>query len=170
MFEFLSEFLSGAAQLLKSSMGWIALYPLSSLTIIGIGILIQLVSGAVQRSLIDIESVKSRMREINEWRKEQIKALRSGDRKLLAKVMKRQAYITQLQKQVTAETMKPSLIYTIPFLLLFFLLLNVFGSDPVAYFPMLHQPVPFYWWYLITAFWITPIMQRLLGLSYTSTD
>ncbi|GEM_PF-1722590 len=170
MFEFLSELLSGAAQVLKGLMGWLTLYPLSSLVIIGITILIQLVSGAVQRLLIDLESVKSRMREINEWRREQIKALRSGDRKLLARVMKRQAYITQLQRQVTAETMKPSLVYTIPFFIFFFLLVKVFGSDPVAFFPILNQPLPFYWWYLITAFWVTPIMQRVMGLAYTSTD
>jgi len=95
-------------------------------------------------------------REIRAWTADSRKAQRSDDKKLLAKVQKQQSRIMQLQGKVFKQSLKPMLVYFVPFMLLWQLfLIPLFGVGTMAYFPGLgggYIELPLFLWYLICSF------------------
>ncbi|RLF10709.1 MAG: hypothetical protein DRJ98_05510 [Thermoprotei archaeon] len=163
------EFLQGLSEWIKQALGVWAEPPLSAVTIVLICAGLTLFHFGIQRAMVNVEELAEQYREVAEWRREFFRARKSGDKKLMSKLMKKQAYINKLNAEIMAKSMKPMMIYLIPFWILFLILVNVFPGY-VAFFPLLDRGIPFIYWYLIANGGVVPIFQRLLGLSYTSTD
>lgn len=97
-----------------------------------------------------------------------MKAARSGDKKLMAKVKKQEKHVMQLQSKMMWQQMKTSFLWIIPLMLMWYVFLpQVIPPDSiVAYLPWLSGTLPLniYLWYLICSFLASALLNRLLGL------
>jgi uncharacterized membrane protein (DUF106 family) len=110
--------------------------------------------------------------EIAAWRTESLKATRSGDKKLMAKVQKQQKHIMQLQSKMTWQSMKTSFLWFIPLMLLWWFFLTPTFTDPttgplaVAFIPGIEGEwaLSYVYWYLLCSIFSGALLTRLLGL------
>jgi uncharacterized membrane protein (DUF106 family) len=116
-------------------------------------------------------------KEIAMWREESMKASKTGDKKLMAKVKKDQKRIMQLQSKMTWQSMKTSFLWFIPLMLLWWFFLNplyINSSGPiaVAYIPWIggELPLTYVYWYLLCSIFSGALLSRLLGLGLTTGD
>lgn len=163
------EQLANVGLQIRQALGPWADPPLSAVTVVAVCVALTLVHFGIQRAMVNVRELAEHYREVAEWRRDFLRAKRTGDHKLMAKLMKRQAYINKLSAEITARTTKPMLIYIIPFWIIFLVLYSVFQGS-VVYFPLLDQGLPFWFWYFIVNGGLVPVFQRLFGLSYASTD
>jgi len=110
------------------------------------------------------------MGEVNAWRKEMDKAKKSGDKELLAKVMKKQKPIMQLQSRAMWDRMKVSFIYLGPFWIIFYILNSFFATKVVALSPftfpiLLGYELPYIAWYILCSFASSLPLSRMLGVN-----
>jgi uncharacterized membrane protein (DUF106 family) len=97
--------------------------------------------------ITDQPKLRRYRREISEWRKMMQTAQKTGDEKLALEVRRRSKIIQNMQKQVSAQSIKPTLIFLIPFLIIFFVLSAFYGRIPVAAIPYnlgALQPIPLF--------------------------
>lgn len=161
--------LAGVSAWIRSALGAWAEPPLAGVTVVLVCSAITLAHFALQRAMMDVEEVAEQYREVSEWRREYLRARMRGDHRALAKLMRKQAYINKLNAEIMAKSLKPTLIYLIPFWVIFIVLWKVF-EGPVVYFPLIGRGIEFVYWYIIASGGVVPIFQRLLGLSYASSD
>lgn len=151
---------------------WLLAPPGSTIFILCFSAIITLVTSLANRILVDREQMNTWQREIRAWTADSKKAQRAGDKKLLAKVQKQKSRIMQLQGKVFKQSLKPMLVYFIPFMLLWQLfLIPEFGGGIIAYFPAAPIlgfsdpiPLPLFMWYLICSFASGTFISRALGI------
>jgi len=151
---------------------WLLTPPGSTIFILCFSAIITLITSLANRILVDREQMNAWQREIRAWTADSKKAQRAGDKKLLAKVQKQQSRIMQLQGKVFKQSLKPMLVYFIPFMLLWQLfLIPLFGEGIIAYFPAAPAlgfsnpiPLPLFIWYLICSFASGTFISRALGI------
>jgi len=125
------------------------------------------------RLLTNPEKAKAWRKEIAEWNTEFQKARKTGDKKLMEKVMKKQKYILQLQSKMMWQSMKLFFLFAIPFFLLWQVLLGFYGNSPVAYLPGIGAEVnlgfavfpSIIWWYFLCSTLFGTIFSRVLGIT-----
>jgi uncharacterized membrane protein (DUF106 family) len=144
--------------------------PYSTLFILLISSVISLVTSLTNRLLTNREQMKAWSQEIAAWRADSMKATRTGDKKLKAKVDKQQKHIMQMQSKMSWQSMKTSFIWFIPLMLLWvvFLTPTYANAGAVAYLPGIGRdpwPLPLFWWYLLCSFLSNTLITRLLGMS-----
>jgi uncharacterized membrane protein (DUF106 family) len=151
--------------------------PYSTLFILGLAGLISFLTTLVNRRFTNPEKSKAWRKEISEWNKELREAQRSKDKKAIAKAMKNQQHIMQLQSKMMWQSMKVSLLFIVP-LFIMWQVLGGFYVDPVthqqmslAYLPGLGSvlPLPIFnysliWWYLLSSLLFGTLFQHALGL------
>lgn len=154
--------------------------PNSTFFILGVACVLSAVSNLSNRFMVDIKKMREISIEVKTWQDEFNKARKSGDKQLLAKVNKKQAAIMRLQSNMMWDRMKVTLIFFVPFLLVWNVLSEFYGKLPgggfTAYSPfsvrwLLEGPslgagvikVTYFTWYLICSFAISLPMSRLLG-------
>jgi|YelNatPaOPRAMG01_1025707.scaffolds.fasta_scaffold42645_2 uncharacterized membrane protein (DUF106 family) len=153
--------------------------PDSTLLILAVAALLSFITSAANRLLVDVKKMKEVMDEVNAWRMQLEKAKKSNDKKLLAKVMKRQEAIMKLQSRAMWDRMKVSLIFLAPFWIIFMVLSRFYASTPVALSPFsiplllsgsldptygAHQLL-FFSWYIICSFAVSLPLSRILGVN-----
>jgi uncharacterized membrane protein (DUF106 family) len=130
---------------------------------------VSLATSLSNRFLTNREQLKAWNKEIREWRAESMKATRSGDKKLMAKVKKQERHVMQLQSKMTLQSMKTSVLWFIPLMLMWYVLLPqiVPIGEIVAYLPWISGEFPLnvFLWYLLCSFLAGALFTRLLGLS-----
>jgi len=153
--------------------------PNSTLLILGVAATLSLITNLSNRFLVDIKKMKAVMKEVNAWRKEFEEAKKSKNKQLLAKVMKKQQAIMTLQGKMMWDRMKISLLFLLPFWLVFMILNRFYGSQPVALTPFSIPflltgafdeaykafKLSFFLWYIICSFGISLPLSRLLGVN-----
>jgi uncharacterized membrane protein (DUF106 family) len=125
------------------------------------------------RLLTNPEKTKAWRKEIAEWNADFQKARRTGDKKLMEKLMKKQKYILQLQSKMMLQSFKLFALFAIPFFLLWQVLLGFYGTSPVAYFPGVGDEISLgfavfpsiIWWYFLCSTLFGTIFSRVLGLT-----
>jgi uncharacterized membrane protein (DUF106 family) len=151
--------------------------PYATLFIFGLAALISLLTTFVNRLLTNPEQSKSVRREVGEWNRELRQAQRDKDKKTIEKLMKKQQYIMQLQTKMLWQSMKVSLLFLIP-LLLMWQVLGGFYSDPtthqaipIAYLPGIgaNLPIPIFsssliWWYLLCSLLFGTTFSHIFGM------
>jgi len=148
----------------------LTIIPYSTLFILGLSLLVSLVTSLTNRLLTNREQMKAWTQEIAAWRADSLKATRTGDKKLMAKVQKQQKYVMQLQSKMMWQSMKTSFIWFIPLMLLWLVFLNPLYNKPelwVAYIPWFGSdplPLPYIYWYLLCSILSGALLSRLLGL------
>jgi uncharacterized membrane protein (DUF106 family) len=125
-------------------------------------------TSATNRLLTNREQLRDWNKEISQWRSESMKAARSGDKKLMAKVKKQEKHVMQLQSRMMWQSMKTSLFWMVPMLLLWYVVLPqlIEVSKTVAFLPWIGPTLQLnvILWYLLCSFLAGIIFNRLFGL------
>jgi uncharacterized membrane protein (DUF106 family) len=121
------------------------------------------------RLLTNREQLSAWNKEIAKWRADLRKATQSGDKKLLAKVKRKERYILQLQSKVMWQSMRVSLLFFVPFILIWQLLIGFYGNAFVVYIPGLGG-LSLFWWYLLCSFASGTLITKALGVSIGATE
>jgi len=148
---------------------WLNSIPNSTFLILLMSFGISFATSLSNRLLTNREQLREWNKEISQWRSESLKATRSGDKKLMAKVKKQEKHVMQLQSKMMWQSMKTTFLWFIPMLLLWYVLLPqlIEVGTIVAYLPWLSpQPFPLnvILWYLLCSFLAGMIFNRLFGL------
>jgi len=144
--------------------------PESTFLILGIALGLSLITNAANRFLVDIEKMKSITKEVSAWRKELDKAKKTNDKQLMAKVMKKQQAIMQLQSKMSWDRMKVSFLFLAPFWIVWAVLSGFFGQTIVAASPftfpwLISDQLPFFSWYILCSFASGLPLSRILGIN-----
>jgi uncharacterized membrane protein (DUF106 family) len=90
-------------------------------------------------------------------------------------LMKKQQYMMQLQSKMMWQSMKVSLLFLIPLLIMWQLLGQFFAGKPVAIFPGAGPilPIPIFsgsllWWYLLCSLLSGTTFSHVLGITEVS--
>jgi len=103
-------------------------------------------------------------KEIAEYRSQTTIAIRTGDKKLLEKLKKKEPQIMSMQAKMDKPQMALLGISFSYIVIWIFVLPNLLkGMDNVAYIPGI-MPIPVVWWYFICSFFFGIIFNRLLGI------
>ncbi|RLI26771.1 MAG: hypothetical protein DRO52_02040 [Candidatus Hecatellales archaeon] len=156
--------------------GVITQIPVSTLLILGLTVILALSSSLLQRKMVDIERVKEVRGKLDELRRQLGEAKKRGDKKAVMKLQRKQMILMRESSSVLSQQFKASFTLMIPFLILYWALIYVFGQTPVAV-----SPIPFPWgavsedglqlsfwvWYLLSALAVNLPITRLLGIHYS---
>jgi uncharacterized membrane protein (DUF106 family) len=140
----------------------------STFFILALAFGVSFATSLTNRFLTNREQLKAWTKEIKEWREDSLKARKTGDKKLLAKVKKQERHVMQLQSKMTLQSMKTSFLWFIPLMIMWYVLLPqiVPISEIVAYIPWLSGefPLSVFLWYLLCSFLASALFTRLFGL------
>jgi len=147
--------------------------PASTIFILLLSMSLTFLTSLTNRLLTNPEKTKAWRKEIAEWNADFQKARRTGDKKLMEKLMKKQKYILQLQSKMMLQSFKLFALFAIPFFLLWQVLLGFYGTSPVAYFPGVGDEISLgfavfpsiIWWYFLCSTLFGTIFSRVLGLT-----
>ncbi len=180
--------------LLGDFMAWFAVVfagvqypPYSALFIMFVSLSVSTMSNLAMRRFTDMRRLTRYQAEIKQHQEMDKEAKRTGNEKLMKKVKRRKAYIDRIQRESMTNRCKPSLIFLIPFMLIFTVLRGFYswpatgGDMLVAVLPFNIQSVlPFldgmlgtatvagfgmtYWgFYFLVGLGMSSILQRIMG-------
>jgi uncharacterized membrane protein (DUF106 family) len=160
--------------------------PYSTIFMFLLAFTISLLTTLANRLLTNPEKSKEWRKEIAEWNTDLRKAQRGGDKKTVDKLMKRQKEVFQLQSKMMWQSMKVTLLFLVP-LILIWQFLGGFYTKPgvppdipsqpiaVAYFPGIGPilPLPIFnisliWWYLFCSMLFGMIFSHVFGITEVS--
>lgn len=149
--------------------------PYSTLFIFGIAALVSLLTTLVNRLISDPRKSKDARKEVSEWNKELREAQRAKDKKTVEKLMKKQQYIMKMQTKMMWNSMKVSLLFLVPLLLMWQVLGGEFSGKDIAIFPGVgaNLPLPMFsasliWWYLLCSLFFGTTFSHIFGLTEVS--
>jgi uncharacterized membrane protein (DUF106 family) len=159
--------------------------PFSALFIMLISVVVSTMSNLAMRRFSDMRRLQRQQLEIKQYQEMEKEAKRTQNEKLLKKVKRRKAYIDRIQREQLSSRCKPSLIFLIPFMVIFQVLRGFFTIDGteqiVAVIPFnLQKVLPFlvgmggratevgfgltyYIFYFIVGLGLSSILQRIMG-------
>ena len=147
------------------------LFEYSIFIVLGIGFAAAFFVNLVTKHMVNWELVKQNKAKIAEYTKELREAQKKCDMKQMHKVQQRQAEIMELQKVNTMQNLKPTIIYFVPLLLLWWSLGPIFRGWVVAWMPFIHIDIPFIgpivvfgvgWWYFLTYSGFSQILRKIM--------
>jgi uncharacterized membrane protein (DUF106 family) len=151
--------------------------PYSTLFIFALSAAISLLTTLANRFLSNPEQAKAVRKEVGEWNKELREAQRSKDKKTVDKLMKKQQYIMKLQSKMMWQSMKVSLLFLVPLLIMWQLLGGFFSGVNLAVFPGLGYNISLplgitlgslFWWYLLSSFLCGTVFSHAFGITEVS--
>ncbi len=145
---------------------FLKIIPYSTIFITLLAFLVSLITTLLNRKFIDRRLFAKWQKEIQEWNAEKELAKKTGDKKLLAKVRKREIQIMQIRAKMSKQQTKVMVITFIPLLLMWWVLTSFYGFTPVAYMPLLGEPIEinFVYWYLICSFFFNFLLSRIFNV------
>jgi len=136
--------------------------PTSTIFILLLCISLTVLTSIVNRLFTNPEQLRAWRKEIKEWTDEFREAQRSKDKKNLAKVEKQKTRIMKLQQKMSWQQMKVSLLFFVPFLLMWQVLWGIY-QEPVAFLPGF-GPLSIIYWYLVCSLFFSTLFSRILGV------
>ena len=160
--------------------------PFSGLFIMAVSLFVSTLSNLAMRRFTDMRRLNRYQAEVKQYQEMEKEAKRTQNEKLMKKVKRRKAYIDRIQRESMGARCKPSLIFLIPFMVIFTVLRSFYttssGMDMiVAVLPFNIQKVlPFldgmlgtatvagfgmtYWgFYFLVGLGMSSILQRIMG-------
>lgn len=142
--------------------------PTSTLFILLLCVSLTLLTSSVNRLLSNPKKLAAQRKEVKKWMDEFKEAQKSKDKKRLAKVEKQRSRIMKLQQKMSWQSMKVSLLFFIPFILMWQLLWGIY-TEPVAYLPGF-GPLSIVYWYLLCSLFFSTVFSRALGVGIGSMN
>jgi len=147
--------------------------PYSTLFMFFLALLISLLTSLTNRLLNNPEKSKAWRKEIAEWNSELRQAKKANDKKTVEKLMKKQKQILQLQSKMSWQSMKVTMIFFVPLILIWqFLSATFTATEGIAYFPGIGPtlPIPLFntsviWWYILCSMLFGTIFSHVLGIT-----
>jgi uncharacterized membrane protein (DUF106 family) len=150
--------------------------PYSTLFMFFLALLISLLTSLTNRLLNNPEKSKAWRKEIAEWNSELRQAQKANDKKTVEKLMKKQKQILKLQSKMTWQSMKVTMIFFVPLILVWQFLSASYAGNPIAYFPGIgpilkigDTPLPLFsdsliWWYLLCSMMFGTVFSHVFGI------
>ena len=168
---------------------WLATIPISTIFILCLSIFMAFLTTVINRRLTSkerLEQIRAWQREISAWTSDLNRARRTGDKKLLRKVQKKEKRIKQLQMKVASQSLQS--MKTFPIFMVLFILVwlpltgrllywQLFdapfsGGETVAYLPWFGgaMPLTFVSWYIICSLAAGILISRVFGVGMGATE
>jgi uncharacterized membrane protein (DUF106 family) len=145
--------------------------PGSTLFLFALAATITFAMTIANRLLTDPEQMKAWRKEVSEWYSQLREAQKSGNKKQIEKLMKKQQYITQLNAKASWQSMKVTLLFIVPLMIVWSFLGGIYGGANIAYFPGIgwNLPIPLFgssllWWYTLCSLLFSTLFSHLFGL------
>lgn len=150
---------------------WLLPIPNSTLFILLLSMSLSFLTALANRLLTNREQLSASRKEIARWTADSKKARKSGDKKLLAKVKRKERHILKLQSKMMWQSMKVTLIFIIPFILIWQVLIGSYQGEyaVVAHFPGVGD-LQMFWWYMLCSFTSGTMITKALGVSLGATE
>lgn len=136
--------------------------PVATIFILLLCVFLTFLTSLVNRLFTNPGQLRAWRKEIKEWTDEFREAQRSKDKKKLAKVEKQKARIMKLQQKMSWQSMKVSLLFFVPFLIMWQVLIGIYRG-PVAFLPGF-GPLPIFYWYLVCSLFFSTMFSRVFGV------
>lgn len=136
--------------------------PAATIFIIILCVALTFLTSLVNRLLTNPEQMRTWRKEIKEWTSEFKEAQRNKDKKKLAKVEKQKAKIMKLQQKMSWQSMKISLLFFVPFILMWQVLWGIY-QGPIAFLPGF-GPLSIVYWYLLCSLFFSTLFSRIFGV------
>lgn len=165
--------------------------PFAAFFIIFVSMSLSTLSNLAMKRFADMRRLNRYQLEIKQFREMEQKAQKTQNEKLLKKVKRRKSYIERIQREQMSARCKPSLIFIIPFFILFGILRGFYSTggvdDIVAVLPFnIHKVLPFfvglagrpvaagfglsfYAFYFLAGFGLSSMLQRIMGTQVMTT-
>ncbi len=165
--------------------------PMAGIFILFISLSISTLSNLAMKRFTDMRRLNRYQLEIKQFREMEQKANKTQNEKLLKKVKRRKAYIDRIQREQMSTRCKPSLIFLVPFFILFGILRGFYSTggidDIVVVLPfniqkvlpflvgLVGQPtaagfgLSFYGFYFLIGLGLSSILQRIMGTQVLTT-
>lgn len=126
-----------------------------------------------RRKFTDIEKMRRYNAEMKAFREEMMAATKAGDKAKQEKLKKKQQQMQKMQAEMSMQNLKPSLLFMVPLMGVYYLMSSFFGAATLAVSPIeipllitsIPIPLNFFWWYMICSFTFSGIISRLFGLT-----
>ncbi|HIE18100.1 TPA: DUF106 domain-containing protein [Candidatus Bathyarchaeota archaeon] len=126
----------------------------------------------IRQRFMSQEQAMQWQKEINTWNEEKKRAAKLGDKKLLARLKRREKRILQIQSKMLKRQTVTLLLNMGMFIGVWQILIFYLGNKTVAYLPFsipfVTGPPPYpmnlFYWYIICSFLSTTIASRILGV------
>lgn len=93
-----------------------------------IAVALQFLYAFLRLKLTDLQKLKRAMKEVNEWRREYMDAIRKQDKNRIEKLREKQEYMNRLNMEVMRMNFKPMMVFMVPMLIIWWVILpQVFG-------------------------------------------
>jgi uncharacterized membrane protein (DUF106 family) len=93
-----------------------------------IAVALQFLYAFLRLKLTDLQKLKRAMKEVNEWRKEYMDAIRKQDKNRIEKLREKQEYMNRLNMEVMRMNFRPMMVFMVPMLIIWWAILpQVFG-------------------------------------------
>jgi len=142
--------------------------PAATIFVLLLSAFLTFLTSLANRLLTNPEQLKAWRKEIKDWTDTFKEAQRSKDAKKLAKVEKQKNRIMKLQQKMSWQSMKVSLLFFVPFLIMWQMLISIYRG-PVAFLPGF-GPLPLVLWYLICSMFFSTIFSRAFGVGIGATE
>jgi len=138
-------------------------------SILLISMIVSFLTSLANRLLVNREQIEAWRQELMKWQTELRKATRSGDKKLVAKIRKKERRMMQLQSKVFMHSMRAWPVSMGVVLVVWYLLLIPLysGIEAVAIVPGIDGEfrLPMFWWYLMCSLLFGTVFSRVLGIT-----
>lgn len=145
--------------------------PGATVFILLLSMLFTFLTSLANRTLTNQDQLNAWRKEVSDWNDDFKKARKTDDKKLMAKVKRRQPQIMKLQSKMMWQSMKVSLLFMVPFFIIWQLLISTYGGQEIAFLPGVgaNLPLPLFnqsllWWYMLCSMSFGIIFSRLLGV------
>jgi len=93
-----------------------------------IAVALQFLYAFLRLKLTDLQKLKRAMKEVNEWRREYMDAIRKQDKNRIEKLREKQEYMNRLNMEVMRMNFRPMMVFMVPMLIIWWVILpQVFG-------------------------------------------
>lgn len=136
--------------------------PAATIFILLLCVFLTFLTSLVNRLFTNPEQLRTWRKEIKRWTDEFKEAQRSKDKKKLAKVEKQRDSIMKLQQKMSWQSMKVSLLFFIPFIIMWQVLWGIYRG-PVAFLPGFGA-LSIVWWYFMCSLFFSTLFSRAFGV------
>ena len=142
--------------------------PAATVFILLLCVSLTLLTSFVNRLLSNPGQMKAWRQEIKKWTEDFKTAQKTKDKKLLAKVEKKKKSIMKLQQKMSWQSMKVSLLFFVPFIIMWQVLWGIYRG-PVAFMPGFGH-LSIVYWYLLCSLFFSTLFSRALGVGIAGME
>ncbi|MGB9134479.1 MAG: EMC3/TMCO1 family protein [Candidatus Bathyarchaeia archaeon] len=136
--------------------------PVATIFVLILALSLTFITTAVNRLLTHPEQLRQWREEIKTWTSEYKEAYKSKDKKKLAQAEKQKKRVMQLQQKMSWQSMKVSLLFFVPLLIVWQFLIGVY-KGPVAFLPGMGA-IPIVLWYLLCSVFFSTLLSKIFGV------